>query len=275
MAIKRKKSAASTILLVLFLAIMGSPFYIMFLGAFKPNQALSRIPPDIGPFTNLTEANLLHVVKSSDVLLWIANSFIISIAVAAATMAISGMAGYAFSRIDFKLKNILFAVIIATMILPRQILLIPNFLVALKLGLTDSLIGVILTSIAPAFGIFLCRQFMLTIPHELTEAAEIDGCGEMGKFLRVIVPISLPALGAVGLFAFFATFNDYLWQLVMISSKDLQTVPIGIAMFAQKTHANLGYQLMAASLATAPLLALFIFCQRFFVKGITMGGVKG
>jgi len=275
MAIRHKKSAISTILLTLFLAVMGAPFYIMFLGAFKPNQALVKIPPDVSPFSNLTETNFLYVIKSSDVLLWIANSFLISIAVALATMAVSAMAGYAFSKIEFRLKNLLFAVIIATMILPRQIMLIPNFLVALKLGLTDSMIGVILTSIAPAFGIFLCRQFMLTIPHELTESAEIDGCSEMSKFIRIIVPISLPALGAVGLFAFFATFNDYLWQLVMISSKSLQTVPIGIAMFAQKSHANLGYQLMAAALATMPLLVLFMFCQRFFIKGITMGGVKG
>ena len=275
MAIRKKKSPISVFLLITFLVVMGSPFYVMFIGGFKSNKELLMLPPDMGPFTGLVNTNLLHVVFNSEIFLWITNSFVVSISVAGGTMFIAAMAGYAFSKLDFKFKNLLFAIIIATMILPRQILLIPNFLVAMNLGLVNSLIGVILTSIVPAFGIFLCRQFMLTIPRELTEAAEIDGCSEMGKFFRIIVPISMPALGAVGIFSFFTTFNDYLWQLVMISDKNLQTVPIGIAMFMQKATANIGYQLMAASVATVPLLVIFIFCQRFFIKGITMGGVKG
>ena len=273
--LKSKKSKVSIALIALFLAIEGVPFYIMIVGAFKPNMAFMLIPPDINPFTKMVASNFFHVVNNSDVMLWIANSFIISIGVAALTMFIAATAAYALSRIEFRFRDLLFSLVIITMILPKQILLIPNYLVALKLGLTDSLAGVILTTVAPAFGIFLCRQFMLNIPHELSEAAEIDGCNELKTFFHIILPMSLPALGALGIFAFFGAFNDYLWQLVMISSKNLQTVPIGIAMFAQKSINNTGYQLMAALLSTGPLLVLFIACQKFFVKGITMGGLKG
>ena len=275
MLLRRKKSAISIIVLVLLLSIQASPFFLMLVGAFKPNMALIVAPPDINPFDGMTIANLLHVINNSDIFTWIKNSFIISFSVALITMFIAAAAGYAFSKIKFRFSGALFAVIIATMILPKQLLLIPNYLVADSLGLTNSYIGIILTSISAPFGIFLCRQFMQNIPGELTEAAEIDGCSELGKFIRLILPMSLPALGALGIFAFFNTYNDYLWQLIMISDKKLQTVPIGIAMFAQQHVSRIGYQLMAASIATVPLLILFILCQKFFIKGITMGGVKG
>ena len=271
----RKKTVLSTLLIALFLAVEGFPFYIMFVGAFKPNMALRLLPPDINLFGKLVTANFTYVVQKSEIWLWLFNSFLIGIFVALITVLIAATAGYAFAKLRFPFSGALFAVIIATMILPKQILLIPNYLVALNLRLTDSLWGVIITTVTPPFGVFLCRQFMQTIPMELSESAEMDGCSEPGKFLRIVLPLSLPAVGALGVFAFFAAYNDYLWQLVMISSKKLHTIPIGIAMFAQKATANTGYQLMAAALATVPVLILFISCQRFFVKGITLGGVKG
>jgi multiple sugar transport system permease protein len=109
---------------------------------------------------------------------------------------------------------------------------------------------------------------------ELMESAEIDGCSETGKFLRVIDPLSLPAMGAVGIFAFFGAYNDYLWQLIMISDKKLQTVPIGVAMFAQKSVSNLGYQLTAAALATVPLLIIFLYFQKFFIRASRWAGSR-
>jgi multiple sugar transport system permease protein len=272
----KKKPIAPIIIIGIFLAITGFPFYLMFVGAFKPSSALTSIPPDINPFINLVTKNFTHVVLETDVFVWMGNSFIVSGFVALLTMLIAATAGYVLARINFPFNNLIFVLVIITMIMPRQILLIPNFLVALNLGLVNSLFGVIVTTVAPAFGIFLCRQFMLNIPKEMSEAAEIDGCYELRTFFHIIVPMSLPALGAIGIFAFFAAFNDYLWQLVMISNKSLQTVPIGIAMFAQKSvNRNLGYQLMTALIVTVPLLALFIACQKFFIKGITLGGVKG
>lgn len=172
-------------------------------------------------------------------------------------------------------RSSFFALVIATMLLPRQMLLIPNYLVAMKLHLTNSRIGLILTTVSPAFGVFLCRQFMGSIPTELLEAAEIDGCGEIRRFIGIVLPMALPALGALGIFSFFSAWNDYLWQLIMIADKGLRTTPIGIALFSQGQITNTGYQLMAAMIAT-PSHADYLFKrQKFFVKGITIGGVKG
>jgi multiple sugar transport system permease protein len=162
------------------------------------------------------------------------------------------------------------------MILPRQLLLIPQYLVAQNLALTQKFIGVILTSVAPAFGIFLCRQFMQSIPTELIESAEIDGYGEIGKFVNIILPLSVPAVGALSIFTFLGVWNDFLWQFIMLSNKR-QTVPVGISIFSQvqARYANYGYQLAGALAAIIPVIVIFLFFQRFFIKGITMGSIKG
>jgi len=251
------------------------PFYIMIVGSFKPAIALNKFPVDLNPFRNLTLKNVAAVWEKSDILIWLKNTLIIGIAVAFGTIFVGVLGGYAFARIDFKGKNVLFMLVMATMMMPKQVLLIPNYLVANQLHLTNSLFGVVVTSIAPAFGVFLSRQFIQSIPSELFEAAEIDGCGEVRKFFRIALPLSMPAVGTIGIFSFFNCFNDYLWQLVMISDKKLKTLPIGIALYAETMRNNKAAQLAVALFATVPVVVLFLFCQKFFIKGATEGGVKG
>ena len=272
---RKRVSIPSTILLIAIMLLTMFPFYIMIVGAFKPAISLVTIPIDLSPFSNLTLKNLINVLQKSDVFLWLKNSFVISLAVCLITCFIAVTAGYAFARIDFKGKKIFFMLVMATLMMPKQILLIPNYLVANSLGLVDTMIGVILTSIAPAAGVFLCRQFIVSMPRELFEAAEIDGCGELKKFVRIALPLSMPAIGTTAIFAFFGTFNDYLWQLVMISKKSLKTLPIGVTLFAQTQPGNRAIQLAVASIATIPLVILFLLFQRFFIKGSTEGAVKG
>lgn len=272
---RKKISIPSTILLVLIMLITMFPFYIMIVGTFKPAISLVTFPIDLNPFENLTLKNLNKVLQKSDVFLWLKNSFIISLSVAILTCFVAVTAGYAFARIDFKGKKVFFMLVMATLMMPKQVLLIPNYLVANSLGLVDKMIGVILTSIAPAAGVFLCRQFIVSMPKELFEAAEIDGCGELKKFIRVALPLSMPAIGTTAIFAFFGTFNDYLWQLVMISKKTLKTLPIGVTLFAQTQQGNKAVQLAVAFVATIPLVVLFLLLQKFFIKGSTEGAVKG
>lgn len=262
-------------MLLLVTVVSLYPFYIMLVGAFKSQMALNLVPPDLNPFRNIILTNWNFVVFKSDIWLWLFNSIVISVSVTALTVFIASTAGYAFAKKEFHGKNILFSIIIATMILPSQMLLIPNYLVAENLLLTGKTIGVILTSIAPPFGIFLCRQFMKGIPTDLIEAADIDGCGEINKFIKIIVPLSIPAMGALAIFTFLASWNDYLWQLVMLSDEKKYTITIGVAMFAQKTQLNIGRQMMAAMISTVPILIMFLAFQKVFIKGITMGGVKG
>lgn len=270
-----KISIPSTVILILVILVTMLPFYIMIVGAFKPSIALVTFPMDLNPFKNLTLKNIITVWEKSDILLWLKNTFIIGIAVAFLTIFVGVLGGYAFARIQFRGKKILFMLVMATMMMPKQILLIPNYLVANELGLVDKLVGVILTSIAPAFGVFMSRQFISSLPSELFEAAEIDGCGELRKFFTIALPLSTPAIGTIGIFSFFNCFNDYLWQLVMISSKKLKTLPIGISMYAQTMPGNKAAQLAVALFSTVPVVILFLLCQKFFIKGATEGSVKG
>lgn len=272
---KRKYSVPSTICLIILVFLVMMPLMIMVVGAFKPNLSLIKTPVDLVPFRGFTLVNIKKVLAESEVLLWLGNSFIISLSVACLTVFISICAGYSFAKINFRGKLFFFSLVIATMMMPKQILMIPNYLVANKLHLQNTMIGVILTSTAPAFGIFLSRQSIQSLPSELFDAAEIDGCGEMGKFFRVVVPLSLPVIGTVGILSFFATFNDYIWQAIMISDKGLRTLPVGMSYFAQLQNNNKAAQLAMALLATIPLAILFILCQKFFIKGATVGAVKG
>lgn len=270
---RRQISIVGTIVLILLLIVIILPFYIMFVGAFKPNVSLLQIPIDLVPFKDFTFENIIKVFKKTSFLRWMGNSLVISISVAAATAFIGVTAGYAFAKIKFRGKNLFFALVMATMMMPKAMLLIPNYLVAYTLNLQNTIIGVILTTIAPAFGVFLSRQFISSLPGDLFDAAEIDGCSELGKFFRIALPLSLPSVGTISIFSFFACFNDYIWQLIMLSGDKLQTLPIGIAFFAGR--AGKGEQMALAMLATLPLIILFICCQKFFIKGVTAGAVKG
>lgn len=270
-----KNKVAGTIFLILLIAVVMSPFYVMIVGTFKPTIELIKTPIDLKPFTKFTLKNINTVLQKSDVFLWLRNSFIISLTVALSTVFVGVSAGYAFAKIQFRGKILLFSLVIATMLMPKQMLMIPNYLVARSLHLQDSMIGVILTSISPAFGVFLSRQQISSLPEELFDAAEIDGCGEIRKFFSVMLPITLPTVGTIGILSFFTTFNDYVWQSIMISNKNLRTLPIGLSYFTQLQVNNRGAQLAMSFIATIPLILLFIACQNFFIKGATSGAVKG
>ena len=260
---------------VALVVLIMLPLVIMTIGAFKKNASLIQVPMDLNPFKDPTAKNVARVFGESEILLWLKNSLLISVITAVATVVVGITAGYSFAKIRYRFKGFFFALVMATMMMPKQMLLVPNYLVANQLHLTDKMIGVILTSIAPAFGVFLSRQFISSLPSELFDAAEIDGCGELRKFFRVVVPLSMPAAGTIFIFSFFATFNDYIWQLIMISDKKLKTLPIGMSMFAERTFNNVALQLAMAFLATIPLVILFLACQKMFIKGATVGAVKG
>lgn len=268
-------SIVNVILLILLLLLVTFPFYVMLVGAFKLPIELAKMPVNLDPFTKLTLKNMNKVLNDSEVFLWIKNSFIISLTVAASTIFIGVSAGYAFAKIPFRGKVFFFSLVMATMMMPKQMLMIPNYLVARTLHLENSMVGVILTSIAPAFGVFLSRQQISSMPKELFDAAEIDGCGEVAKFFRIVLPLSLPTAGTIGILSFFATFNDFVWQSIMITDKNLRTLPVGLSYFAALQTGNKGAQLAMALVATIPLGVLFIICQKFFIKGATAGAVKG
>jgi multiple sugar transport system permease protein len=167
-------------------------------------------------------------------------------------------------------------VMLATMMLPRQIMLIPNYMVAFKLHIIDKPIGLVLTSISSAYAIFLCRQFIAEIPNGLIEAAKMDGCSELGVFFKIILPISRPVIGSLAIFTFISSWNDFVWQNIMLTSKKNMTVPLMLAYLEGQTDAMnaLGNKMAGAAISAIPMLIMFISFQKYFIKGITTGGIK-
>jgi multiple sugar transport system permease protein len=272
--LNKPKNSVSFILLWFFIILALFPLYVMIVGSFKPNTALFAIPPDLNPFYAITQ-NYIYVFTKLSLFQWYGNSLFISGMIALLTVFVSAVAGYAFAKKKFVGKNVWFAILLATMMLPRQILLVPNFLVAKGLGINNSLMGVVLTSLNVAFGVFLCKQFMSTLPNEMMEAAQIDGCNDFRMFIKIVLPLSTPALGALAIFSFIAGWNDFLWQYVMLTSKTLRTMPIAIASLSQEKIAYIGYQMAGAALCAIPMIIIFLAFQKYFIKGITVGAVKG
>ena len=271
-----KPTVISTVLLCLLLAAVMAPFYIMLVGAFKPNASLITIPADLIPVKGFTLKNIQIVFEKSEILLWLKNSMIVSVSVAIATAFIGVTAGYAFAKINFKGKNILFMMVMATMMMPKQMLLIPNYLVAYNLKLQDTMIGLILTSIAPAFGVFLSRQFITSLPGTLFEAAEIDGCGKIQTLVRVLIPIVRPAIITSSIFAFYWIWQDFFQPLIFMSSSTKYTIPLALNMYLDpNSYNNYGGLFAMSVVSLIPIVVFFIIFQRYLVDGIAMDGIKG
>lgn len=222
-------------------------------------------------------SNLSAVFDRAPLLLWLRNTFVYAATITAFTLISSIPAAYALARYRFRGRNAAFLLVIATMLLPPQVLIVPMYVVWADLGLTGSIWPLVLPQLfGDAFAIFLLRQFLLTIPEEYADAARIDGCGELAVLLKVILPMLKPAIAAVALFSFFYAWNDYYGPLVYLSERpDHWTLSLGLASF-KTVHAVQWNLTMAATLIVmAPLIIIFFFAQKAFIEGVTLTGVKG
>jgi multiple sugar transport system permease protein len=202
------------------------------------------------------------------------NSVVISVTTAGGGVILSVLAAYAFAKMNFFGKNVVFIVMIGTMMIPGMVLLVPNFLTMVRLGWIDTYHALIIPWLASVFVIFLLRQFFMTIPNELWDSAQIDGCGRFHFLWRFIIPLSKPALFTAFLLRFIGSWNAFLWVLIMTNREEMRTVPVGLALFAQE--AGTEYQLMMAmsTLAIIPIMVLFFACQRQFIEGVARTGIK-
>lgn len=272
---KRFTLGGAIVIFVLLMSLL--PFIIMLIGSIKPTMAFSIVPIDFSPFTNITFDNFKRVVQTVNIPRAFANSVYVVVLVVGSEIVISLMAGYVFAVKQFPFKRILFGLVIVTMMLPRQLLLVPNFMVAKQLNLIGSLTGVALTTINASYGIFLTRQFVLSIPKDYYDAARLDGCSELGVFTRVILPFLKPAVAGIAIYSMFGTWNDYLWQNVMLSDPSKQTVPLMLAYIANKNVNSIpaiGLQLAGSVISVVPMIIFFLIFQRWFIEGISAGGVK-
>lgn len=250
------------------------PIIWMISTSVKPeNMIVTRVPQWIPPV--LTLDNYRTALEKASIFRWLMNSTLIAAITTILVLLIDAMAAYAFARLNFLGRDFMFAIILATLMVPGQVTIIPLYLFFNDLELLDTYPAVILPRLAAAIGVFMLRQFFLSIPGELEEAARIDGCSRYGIFWRIILPLARPSLTALAIFTLVWSWNDFMWPLIALSSKEMYTLPVGISTLVGYYARDWGMQMAGAFLASAPVLVLFLFFQREFIKGIAMTGLKG
>ncbi|MBC7811529.1 MAG: carbohydrate ABC transporter permease [Burkholderiales bacterium] len=203
------------------------------------------------------------------------NSTIIAVLNVITQTFTSALFGYVFAKFHFRGKRLLFGYIIATMMIPFQLTMIPSYLVLLKFGLTNNLLGLVVLSWFNAFGIFLMRQFMMSIPDELLDAARVDGASEWAIFLRIVLPQTTAALATFGILVFISNWNSYLWPLIVLREGDVRTLPIILTWYNDAHTSNIGLQMAASVLVVMPILVVYMFMNRWVVRGFALSGLKG
>ena len=255
-------------------AVMLLPLAWMLVTSIETLAESRHFPPTIVP-SGIHWENYPNALDSAPFGRFFANSLVVTLASVAGNLVFCSLAGYAFARLRFFGRDVIFIVLLATLMVPFQVTMIPTFLIVQHLGLVNSLGALIAPNLVTPFGIFLLRQFFRTLPIDLEEPARIDGRSRLGVLFRVVLPLSMPALATLGIVTFLWTWNDFLWPLIAISSTDQSTVQLGLASF-QGAHQTRWTLLMAGNVvALAPMLLVFVFAQRWFVQSIAATGVKG
>ncbi|WP_182112733.1 MULTISPECIES: carbohydrate ABC transporter permease [unclassified Actinotalea] len=264
------------VLLVLLGLLFVSPLIFMIVTSFKTRGEAGGIPPSWipDPFTTQAYESILSA-PGTPVLRWFANSLVAALANAAIVVTTAALAAYALARMEFRGRGLVFGMIIATLFVPPVILIIPNYLIVGELGWLNTLAAVIVPTAASAFGVFFLRQFFVSIPDELEEAARLDGATPVQIFLRVVMPLSRPALATLALLAILTNWNDFLWPVYVLFSPELQTLPAGLSTLQSANAVRYDLLMAGAVIASVPVLLLFVFLQRFIIEGVSRSGLKG
>ncbi len=269
---KGKRKVGSHIVLSIVAMIMLIPFLWMVLASFKPLLEVENANPLP---TKWHPENYLSVFQQIPFARYYFNSVFIAAWVTFLTCVTSSLAAYAFARMNWKGRDTIFKLYLGTMMIPGVVTMIPNYTLMVKLHMMDSYIGLIVPAAFSAFGVFLLRQFMLTIPPALDEAATLDGASKWQIFTEIMLPLSQAGLVTLAIFTFLGTYGSFYWPLIMIKSQHLRTLPIGMLYF-DSVYGRQTNLIMAASVMNIiPLIILFICSQKYIVKGIQMGAVKG
>jgi multiple sugar transport system permease protein len=252
------------------------PFIWMILGSFKTGAEMRQIPPTFFPQV-FTLENYQKVLSDPNlpILMFYRNSLTIAIANVIQVLFTSSLFGYIFAKFEFKYNNIIFWFILATMMIPHQMTMIPGYLILAKLGLLNKLLALIIPAAVDAFGIFLFKQFATSIPNELLDAARVDGAGEFRIFRQIVLPQLGPALATFGMLTFMFNWNAYLWPLIVLTEQKVRTLPIILTWFQNRMVSNDHITMAASVLIILPVLVVFLFAQRWIVEGITLTGTKG
>lgn len=262
-------------LLIAGMIIMVGPFLWMLVGSLKPEADFLQNPPPLLPSAATTD-NYGRLFEQLDFPRFFFNSSLIALAVTVGTLLFCPMLGYALAKLRWHGKGLIMGLVLATLMVPAGITLIPNFILMSNFGLVNTYPGLILPFLAGPFGVFLMRQFMLSVPNELLEAARIDGANEFRVFLSVVMPIATPVLATLAILTFLGNWNSFIYPLVMAQEPQMYTLPVALATFATGQYQADHGMLMAGSvMLVVPVLIVFILFQRWITEGIATTGLKG
>jgi len=273
----RQRASISLILLYVALSIgailMAMPLIQMILTSLKSADEAIRIPPTLIP-SHPSLAAYRTVLTEAPFFTWFRNSIVVAVSVTLLQLFTSTLAGYIFAKFEFRGRGLLFTLLLATLMVPFPVILIPTYLIVVQLHLLNTLYALIVPGMVSAFGIFLMRQFASGIPDDLIDAARIDGAGEFRIYWRLILPQLQPAMATLGIFTFMATWNDYLWPLIAINDQDRMTLPLALTFFNSQHSTRYDLMMAASVLIIAPIIIVFLFFQRQFVNAVALSGMK-
>ncbi|MFC0682636.1 carbohydrate ABC transporter permease [Lysobacter korlensis] len=258
--------------LALGAVLTAFPFLWMLFSSFKPQSEAIDFPPTLLPQTPTLD-NYLRLFTELDFGRYLVNTVIV-VLIGGVGLLLMAMAGYAFAKFEFRGRRWMFFLVLATMMIPVQVTMIPTYLILNGFKLTNTLVGIALPTLVSGFSIFLFRQFMLTVPTEMLEAARLDGAGEFRTFWQIVLPMSKPILAVQAVLAFIGGWNSFLWPLIIASDQNLYTLSVGLALLNQQLAVNPGLQMAGATLMIVPILLVFIVFQRYVVQGFALSGLK-
>jgi multiple sugar transport system permease protein len=262
------------ITMCIVLAIVIYPFIWLFLSSLKYEMDIVKFPPETFP-ERFTFSQYFRVWQKLPLLTMTRNTFIFSTMTTFTNSLLCAMGGYAFARIPFKGKNIVFVFVLISMMVPFQVFMIPLYIIEYGMGILDSFMGLLLPRLTWPFGIYMLRSFFSSIPKSIEEAARIDGANEYVIFWRIMFPLCLPAVLTIGIMTLVNNWNDLAYPLILTNSVQMRTLSVGLAMFVGQRVIEYGPTLAAAMVSLIPLMIVYVFLQKFFVRGVIMSGLKG
>lgn len=271
---KMARKSSALLLMILMAVVFTSPFIWSVSIAFQEGGDVFAWPIKLIPDPPTLE-NFERLWTEIPFGRWLSNSLLVVCAVTTANVFFSALAGYAFARLDFPGKNFLFSAFLATLMVPGHVTLVPKFMLLNHLGWINTYQGLIVPGIVQVFGIFLMKQFFESLPRDLEEAAYLDGCSHFQTFWHISLPASRPALVALAIYTFQGSWNDFLWPVIVTTTKDMYTLPLGMAMFRYEFKVEWTMLMAGSVLMGLPMLLIFLFFQRLFIENASMSGIKG
>ncbi|MEU6121269.1 carbohydrate ABC transporter permease [Streptomyces sp. NPDC047123] len=262
------------LLLVPLAALFAMPLVWLLLSSVMSNAEINRFPPALWPST-IDPGGYRYVLGNAMFPRWLLNSVIVSAVAVTSNLVFGALGGYAFARMRFAGSRVLLVLMLSTMAVPFQLTMVPTFLVMKKLGLIDTLGALIVPSLVTPFAVFLLRQFFLSLPRELEEAAWIDGCSRLRVLRSIVLPLARPALATVAVLTFLTTWNDLTWPLIAINHDTQYTLQLGLTTFQGQHHTRWSAVMAGNVITVLPVLVAFLFAQKAFVRSVTSSGLKG